>query len=57
MGYYPPDSNEEWLALQCPVPVKECPKKDCVLRAIMAAFGAVGSLNVQTTTSNRSETM
>lgn len=39
MGYYPPDSNEEWLALQCPVPVKECPKKDVITHWWHASCG------------------
>ncbi|PKC11000.1 hypothetical protein RhiirA5_354771, partial [Rhizophagus irregularis] len=39
MGYYPPDSNEEWLALQCPVPVKECPKKEVITHWWHASCG------------------
>ncbi|GES73318.1 hypothetical protein GLOIN_2v1840650 [Rhizophagus clarus] len=31
MCYYPPDANEEWLVMQCPVPVRTCYSKDVII--------------------------
>ncbi|GBC05251.1 hypothetical protein RclHR1_06130002 [Rhizophagus clarus] len=39
MGYYPPDYNEEWLAILCPIPIRTCPKKDVITHWWHASCG------------------